>query len=129
MPTYTIDQKVYITRLGSWHASYTPGKVSRITPTGIVSVQVGENTYRFNPKGDEMNNTSSRYRSFLDTTPFDERTASIERGQRLTIAAEIVKAVKADERVKAEWNKDGLMEEVARLEAMLFAARAAVEAV
>jgi len=125
-----IGSKVYVARHSSGFSGaiyYNIGEVVKITPGGIVVVRLNGSlsTVRFKDSrgmGDDKN-------YYLDTVTFDERTALIAQKDRVISAVGLINNIKVDGYVKAQWGKEGLAAEVARLQTLLDAAKAAVEAI
>jgi hypothetical protein len=122
--------EIYVARFTGHDMSYTPAKVVKVTPAGLVDVAIGsqETTTRFRADGKLQG--GDRYRDYeLDSIPFAERKAYLAREGRLRQAAYAVSAIKAEGGVNARWGTDGLIDELKRLQDLLDAARAKVEEV
>jgi hypothetical protein len=132
---YTVGQKIFIKHFGSWNWYYTPAVVAKVSPAGLVDVKFGytleDNANppkRFLANG-KIQKKKGVYESDyeIDTMPFDERVAALASEERAKSAAAALSLVKPEERIRAEWGKDGLLAEVARLQTLLDTARTAVE--
>jgi hypothetical protein len=130
--TMQVNDQVFIANpsSGMYPTRYHQGKVVKITPSGQVDVQIGECVRRYGANGKEIAKPGAyKTNNYLDTMPFDERKAIIEQEERTKIASILVHAIQADRRITHRWSKEGLLNEVIRLETELAQARAAVEAI
>lgn len=124
--------QVYVASPGSWDTRFNVGTVVKVTPSGLVDVQTYPNgpATRFNTNGYEAGNAGSKYRKYLDThMSFEERKALLEREERTKAAMQAISEIKVEERLNWRWGKERMAEEVARLQGLLNAAKAAVDAV
>jgi hypothetical protein len=137
MTTLTVGQKVHLVH-GNSYLSFVKGEVVKITPSGLVDIQVGKigegnplgRTIRLNKDGYEQG--AQRYGSmtyFLDFISFEERIQAQELEQRTKHAANTIYVIKREDGVNYKWGKDGLQAEVARLQVLLDLAKEAVEAI
>lgn len=123
-----VGEKVFIAHPVGWATRYTEATVVKVTPSGMADVQVGTNApVRFNARGRGM----TRYfeHDYLDTIPHAERVHLLEREKRERAAADALRAVTVKDGVNHCWGKDGMQSEVVRLQALLDAAKLAVEAI
>jgi hypothetical protein len=125
--TYTAGEKVFTVRFGSWNCFFTPATVTKVTPKGqIVVTFASGNTSRFNADGSVIGSDS--YCSKLDDVSYEERIARLAEEDRAKTAVSKIKDIQVNA-VYAQWGKDGLMKEIVRLQALLDAAKEAVEAI
>jgi len=134
MPNNTpqAGDKIYVASPGSWDTRYSVGTVVKVTPSGMIDVQhyTDGPITRFGTNGYENGNAGSRFRKYLDShMTFEERKASLEQQERAKAAASEIAKVKVEERVNFRWGKETMMAEVVRLQGLLDAAKAAVEAI
>ena len=109
-------------------SAYTPGDVTKGTFTGQVTVEFTCGSSIFLPTGRERG-VSKYNNSRLDVDmTFAERTKWLAARERSKAAATAINAIEV-KRVKYEWGKSDLAAEVARLQELLDAARALVEAI
>ncbi len=128
MNTVTIGQEAVISHVGSWSTHYAFGyTVSKVTASGQVVVVRDGKERRFNKDGREMG-TSSSYPDRINFNVEEIRAAEAKRAREAT-AASAINAVKVQESVKATWGKESMVSKIAELEALLAAAKAAVEAI
>jgi hypothetical protein len=107
-----------------------PAKVQRVTPSGQVTARIGDDPKCdrvFSPKGKETRNAYPYYE--LDPLPFEERKAMVERGKRARAAADALAEVAVKGSPRGEWGKDNLEVEAARLQGLLDAAKALIQAI
>lgn len=126
-----VGQEVAV-RSAYGHGDYSFGwKVARLTEKRGEVIVWRQNTdgsvtnYRFDAGGREMGRAGSSYRATLtiDVVAAREETARMQRTREAITALHEIK----DSRARLEWGKEGLIEEVARLEALIAKARAAAE--
>ena len=124
-----VGDKVFV---GGSQSSYIPSVVTKVLPSGAVDVLVGrgETPDRFRENG-KIQKSKDKYvpRYFLDFTPYEEREAMLASVARTKVAAVLVGAIGAQNPVNYQWGKEGLAEEVARLQSLLNKAKAAVDAI
>ena len=119
--------KVYIACMGRWDTYYSVGTVTKVTPAGMVDVQIGDGEpMRFRPDGKLR---GKGYHEQLDSLPFEERAALLAKEKRAQAAARAISQITVQGNVNSKWGVDGLTEELDRLQGLLDAARAAVAAV
>ena len=126
---HAVGDMIHFYRCGSFdHVYYRAGKITKITEKGQTSVTEDDGQVtRFDASGKEIGG-EKRWR--LDTITFEARKELMAQRKRAVAAADSINAVTAREhRALATWQKTGLMEEVERLQALLNAAKAAVEAI
>ena len=124
----TVGQEAVIGRTGSrsthYHFDY---KVTKVTPSGQVVVQRGSDGYerRFDAKGREIGRGN-----YPDTLHFNvtEIRAIEDKKARQNAAASAILAVKV-ENCKGTYSKETMEEQIAQLEALLVAAKAAVASI
>lgn len=133
----TVGQRAYVigrSRYLLGTNSYYLVAVTKVTPSGQVLVtRVNWDdttrpapTFRFSPEGHEIGG-DKWYGNDID---YDVKkiAAKINQGRAQRAANDAVKAVVHKLRSDSSWSKEGLLEEVARLESLVAAARAVVEA-
>ncbi len=124
--TYTVGEKVFLVRYYGHHAEYAEGSVSKVTPSGIVEVTTNGGHSRFNAKGKLIG--GYKWDSLqIDAMPFEARIEQKAKEKRQFEAFKLIQAIKVD--ATQYYGKDALLEEVVRLQALLDAAKAAVEAI
>lgn len=126
------DEVVYC-RSGNYGPSYTFGyKVTKITPTGQVTIQLDANgmtatsVKRFTKDGAEIGNADSYYSRWLDADVAGIRQLLADK-HATRHAAEMLEKVNAGQ-VGREWCKETLLKKAAALRAALDAADAAIAA-
>lgn len=117
-----IGDKVYIVHsyTGWGRNSYTPGVVSKITPSGLIDVQTGPNN-RVTRFGKNKKEYAQRYGGgCIDNMPFEERELEVATLNRIGKAAAALAKVTAESRRYD--TKEELIAEVERLQALLMEA-------
>lgn len=122
---YSVGDSVYVYRWGG----YMSGRVVKVSPSGLVDVLIGAATEptRFRKDGREQGAKYGGYQ--LDELAFEARTTFLVAEKAAQKTVEALKQVRCSELCNYHWGKDGLMAEVARLQALLDLARAKVEAI
>jgi hypothetical protein len=93
----------------------------------MVDVQFGCGTpIRFNKDGRRVGDNRD---SYLDTIPFADRAADIARDERAKTAVRTIAKVVVQPTMNARWGKEGLAQELDRLQVLINEARTAVEAI
>lgn len=124
-----INDKVFVSE--SWSggsSSYHQGTVVKITPKGMIDVQIGAGVeaIRFNADGVGVGYNSRKY---LDKIPFDERVTLLAQEQRAKKAANALVGIQSQAGINYCWGKEGLQTEITRLQDLLNAAKILVEAI
>ena len=127
--TKKVGDPIYICRSGSWDTHYTKGTIVKVTPAGMVDVQVGTlEPMRFRPDGKLQGKKGFRA-EYLDTISFAEREAIMAKNNRARAAENAISDIKVQGNVNFHWGAVSMTEELNRLEALITAARAKVEAI
>lgn len=122
---HKVGDKVY----ANWINQWTVGEVVKVTPSGMFDVALNAVIIRF--KKDGRRRGGDGYSDWrLDIwMSFDDRAANLQRLERSTKAADAINDIKTSERMRGTWDKDTLMKEIDRLQAMVREARTLVEAI
>lgn len=132
-PKYTEDKpvagkQIYLARPGNWDTHFTIATIVKVHPSGMMDVQIGGcEPMRFLANGKKQGGGYRDY--YLDNVTFDERAALLATEQREREAVAAINAVAPESGVNRKWGKDGLQREVARLQELLNAAQAKVDAI
>ena len=122
--------KLYICRPGgTWDDTYYEAAVLKVTPAGLVDVQIGGGTARFGADGYERTTGSKYHRQRLDDMPFEERAANLAEESRAKDAAKAINEIVRSSGVNYRWGKAGLNEEITRLRMLIEEATLKVEAI
>lgn len=122
-----VGEKVHVAYSGSWSVRYTAGEVIRVTPSGICTVRIGNAIHleqRFNPRGRCLEEFYKR-NTYLDDMPFEAREKCINHEKSVKSAVELLRRVQPGSIINS---KEFLLEESARLQNLLDAAKAAIDA-
>lgn len=127
-----VGDKVFIVHsYGGWllRNQYTPGVISKITPTGLIDVQVGPNKviYRY---GKNLREYGQGWRGdWIDTEmTFEDRAVDNQKFGRIDKAAVAISKVVATGNRRYD-TKEELVEEIERLKALLEEANLLVQGV
>jgi hypothetical protein len=124
-----VNDKIFLARMGSWDMHYSEGTVTKVTPAGLVDVQIGTcEPMRFRADG-KLQGGKGYHEYELDRMPYDERKADLAKKQRAQESAGLIQKIAAQQGVNFKWGKDGLNTELDRLQVAIDAARASVEAI
>ena len=125
-----IGDRVFVSRSSSWNMRYMPGKVFKITPSGMVDILINGSMAptRFR-NGREIGGSFLGYFLVLDHLPYEEREALIAKEDRAKAAAAAINAIKPEERVQHTWSKELMVEEVLKLQMKLDEAKNAVDTI
>lgn len=122
--------KLYICRPGgSWDDTYYEAAVLKVTPAGLVDVQIGRGTARFGADGYEHTIGSKYQRERLDDMPFEKRAANLAEESRAKEAAKAINEIVHLSGVNYRWSKARLNEEITRLRTLIEEAARKVEAI
>jgi len=129
-----VGDRVFLARSGSWDTRFSPGTVDHITPSGMVDVRFGLGPkgstdikpIRFRTNGQRLG--SEAYRDwYIDTLPFEQRRALLEQEDRTRTAVAAFHSIKVQGGINLRWGREGLMQELDRLQGLIDAARKVVE--
>jgi hypothetical protein len=127
---HKVGDSVYVVRSGNWDSHYTAGRVIKVTAGGQVDVVVGTGEpIRFRADGCKQGSKSRWDTLELDTMPFEERKIELAKKERLRHAANLLHPITVNSGANVRWGKEGLIRELDRLQDLINAARAAVEAI
>ena len=125
-----IGQKVYTVRSTGWDLAYSVGTVVKVTPSGMVDISHGSDTYttRFGTDGREVG--KNKYRaSSIDGTPFAEREEMLAEEKRAQQAANFIGSIQVKDGINKRWGIDGFNTELDRLQALITEARGKVNGI
>jgi hypothetical protein len=120
----TVGQQVFMVTWNGYNHSYQAGTVMKITPKGLFDVGYGSgelDPVRFNSSGIEIGR--SYRKSSIDPMPFDERVAWLAEQELLKKVTTAITKIAASNNVKHTWGRDGLTEELDRLQGLITDAR------
>jgi hypothetical protein len=129
MRPLTVGEEIYIVQRSTWgRSSYLSATVTKVTPTGIATVRIGENYIRqFNPDGHERGN---RWHGFsIDDMPVAERKTFLAKQDREDAATEKIKEIKENIPDFKYGSKETLSDLINKLQGQLTEARRLVDAI
>ena len=128
MRQYIVGEKVFIRTPGAWGPDiWEVGLVAKITPTGVIKVDVNGREIAFTSSGRQRGDP---YRKHLDDKmSFTERSSWIATEKRIKDASKAIQDVTPTPDMRRWWlfDKIQMKAEVDRLQGLLDAARTAVE--
>lgn len=129
-PTPKVGESIYVSRFFGQSTLFSLVEVVKVTPSGAIDVKFHANQEapftRFRPDGREQGETRRPYE--IDTIPTADRKALLDQEQRTKDAATAISTIMPSD-VNYRYGKEGLSQEIARLEALLADAKAKVEAI
>ena len=133
MKNLTVGEKVYVATNYAHDVKYYAATVVKTTPSGAFTVKTDytETLIRFTNNGKAVKEPGKfRHDYWLDTyMTFDERTAFINREERLRAAVSHIRNLTIRNGLNERWGKEGLTEEVNRLQEFLDIAKRLVDSI